>query len=386
MIPTTIMIQIALISLLFVTSLAWSQNAATPARIVCQTSSVLNTKLIQLRSDAGDTFRPPVISVMDPQNRPFREIVSQQIVYSDENLTIVFVAAVDSQNRFGVYKTEIKNAIKMSTSQFINFLPAKLRTYAGYSTDFNFSLFSFYKGNLLYPSNDTGKWRLLALSSGTVLKEWTHPVMVFNPVLRDQTITWTTTLNEDSNLHIYNIKTDSRDVVSFKDKVQVLDINKDEIVLVNYFNFDAQKRVYRVQTYNNGSSRVLYEGDSSQALYANFVSVGNNLIFTSEKTFVTSNQIQVSEAFLNVFDISKKVITQRIRYPQFLIDLMKKQSPISIRFLYSPMFNQNEILFSLNEMGGVVKYQFKTANWFYINYPQQENTCYSPTFVNVLSR
>lgn len=382
------MTKTALISIIFlVSSWAWSQNIATPTRIICQTSSPLNTKLIQLRSDAGDMFRPPVVNVLDPQNKPFKEIVSQQIVYSDDSMTIVFIAAVDSQNRFGVYKTEIRNAIKISTSQFINFLSPKLRALANYSLDFSFSLFSLYKGNLLYPSNETGKWRLIALNTGTVLKEWTHPVLVFNPILRDQVITWTTTLSDEgSNLHIYNIKSDTRDIVTFKDKIQVLEINKEEIILVNYYNFDSQKRIFRVQTYNRGSSRMLYEGDSSQSLIGNFVVAGNNLIFTSERAFIVNNQIQVSDASINVLDISKNTITQRIKYPQFLIDLIRKQSPLSIRLLNSPMFNQNEILFSLNEMGGLVKYQFKTANWFYINYPQQENTCYNPSTVSLLTR
>jgi hypothetical protein len=114
--------------------------------------------------------------------------------------------------------------------------------------------------------------------------------------------------------------------------------------------------------------------------------VGSNLIFTSEKTYITGNQIQVAEAFLNVYDVSKRQLTQRIKYPPILVELMRKQSPLTIQLLHSPMFNQNEILFSLNEMGGIVKYQFKTANWFYINYPVQENTCFNPSFAHLTAR
>ncbi|MBL7544206.1 MAG: hypothetical protein JNL11_10330 [Bdellovibrionaceae bacterium] len=378
------MIQALLVSTLFFSQFSWSQNVpSSPLRIICQATSVQNPKLLQMRSDAGDTSIPTLLLAMDPQNKPFKEIISHQIVYSDENLSIAFIAAVDSQNRFGVFKLEVKNTIKVSTSQFINLLPQKLRSLVNYSRDFSFSLFSFYKGNLLYPSSDSGKWRLISLSNGAVIKEWTHPVTVFNPMLRDQLVTWTSMANDGSHLYIYNLKTDTRDEVVFEDTLQVLNINKEEIVLVNFFDFDSHKRVTRVLSYNRGSTRVLYDLDSSMALFANFVSVGNNLIFTSEKTFVTNNQIQVAEAYLNVFDTSKKIITQRIKYPQILVDIMRKQTPANLRLLYAPMFNQNEILFSLNEMGGVVKYQFKTANWFYINYPVQENTCYNPSFINV---
>ncbi len=339
-----------------------------------------------MRSDAGDTQQPIILLAMDPQNKPFKEIVSHQVVYSDDNMTIAFLAAVDSQNQFGVFKYEIKNAAKVGTSQFINSLNPALRTFTKYSSDFNFSLFSFYKGTLLYPANDSGKWRLLALSTGTVVKEWTHPVQVFNPVFRDQMVAWTAVSKDGSHLYTYNLRTDTKDVVAYKDTIQVLNINKEEIILVNYFKFNATKQVLRIQDYINGATHVLYELDASQALYSNFVAVGPNLIFTSEKTFVTNSQIQVVEAYLNVFDLTKNVLTQRIKYPQILLDIMKKQSPLTIRLLHSPMFNLNEILFSLNEMGGLVKYQFKTANWFYINYPMVENTCFNPSFVNLIAR
>jgi hypothetical protein len=363
---------------------SWAQNiAAQPTRIICQTASNINTKILQLRSDAGDTFKPMLLQAMDPQNQPFKEFVSHQIVYSDDSLTIAFVAAVDSLNRFGVFKLEIKNAVKASSSQFINLLSPKLRNYVNYSRDFNFSLFAFHNGNLLYPANEMGKWRLLSLSNGSVIREWTHPIFLFNPTLGEQMITWTTAVADGSNLYIYNLRKEAKDIILFKDTVQVLGFNKEEITLVNYFNFDANKRVIRVHSYINGVTKIIYELDASRALYGNFVSAGTNLIFTSEKTFVINNQIQVSEAFLNVFDTAKKAIVQRIKYPQILIDLMRKQSPLTIRLLHSPMFNQNEILYSLNEMGGVIKYEFKTANWFYINYPVLENTCFNPSFVVV---
>ncbi len=378
------MIQLFIILTLFVSSPNWAQTLAKPTRIVCQTASNVNTKLIQLRSDAGDTFRPTLLLAMDPQNKPYKEIISHQIVYSDDNLTIAFVAAVDSLNRFGVFKLEIKNAAKISSSQFINLLSPKLRNFVNYSRgDFNFSLFSFYKSNLLYPSNEMGKWRLISLSTGTVVREWTHPVMLFNPMLGDQMITWTAAVADGSHLYTYNLRKETKDVIVFKDTVHVLGSNKEEITLVNYFNLDAAKRALRVHTYTNGTTRIIYELDGSQALYSNFTSVGTNLIFTSEKTFVSNNQIQVTEAFLNVYDTAKKAIVQRIKYPPFLVDLMKKQNPQTIRLLHSPMFNQNEILFSLNEMGGIIKYEFKTANWFYINYPVAENTCFNPSFVIV---
>lgn len=378
------MIQLFIILTLFVSSASWSQTAANPTRIVCQTASNINTKLIQLRSDAGDTFRPTLLLAMDPQNKPFKEILSHQIVYSDDNLTIAFLAAVDSLNRFGVFKLEIKNAIKISSSQFINLLSPKLRNFVNYSNgDFNFSLFSFYKGNLLYPSNEMGKWRLISLSNGSVVREWTHPAMLFNPMLGDQMITWTAAVADGSHLYTFNLGKETKDILVFKDTVQVLGLNKDEITLVNYFKLDANKRALRVHSYTNGTTRIIYELDGSQALYSNFTSVGTNLIFTSEKTFVRNNQIQVTEAFLNVYDTAKKAIVQRIKYPPFLVDLMRKQNPLSIRLLHSPMFNQNEILFSLNEMGGIIKYEFKTANWFYINYPVAENTCFNPSFVVV---
>tara|TARA_B110001454_G_C12723310_1_gene436549 strand:+ start:31575 stop:32714 length:1140 start_codon:yes stop_codon:yes gene_type:complete len=359
------------------------QTSAQPTRIICQTNSSINTRLLQLRSDAGDTFKPTLLTATDPQGQPFKEIISHQIVYSDDNLTIAFIAAVDSLNRFGIYKLELKSAIKASSSQIINLLNPKLRNYVNYSRDFNFSLFAYYKGNLLYPANENGKWRLLSLSKGSVIREWTHPVQLFNPTLGEQMITWTTVVPEGSHLYTYNLRKEAKDVIVFKDTVQVLGSNKDEITLVNFFNLDPNKRVLRVHTYSNGTTRIIYELDSSQALYNNFVSVGTNLIFTSEKTFVTNNQIQVSEAFLNVYDTAKKVVVQRIKYPQLLIDLMRKQSPLAIRLLHSPMFNQNEILFSLNEMGGVIKYEFKTTNWFYINYPVVENTCFNPSFTIV---
>lgn len=377
------MIQLFIILTFLAASFSWAQNPAQPTRIICQTASNVNTKLLQLRSDAGDTFKPTLLQAMDPQNKPYKEILSHQIVYSDGNLTIAFIAAVDSQNRFGVFKLEIKNATKISSSQFINLLSPKLRNYLNYSHDFNFNLFAFYKGNLLYPSNETGKWRLLSLNTGSVIKEWTHPVLLFNPMLSEQMITWTTAAQDGSHLYTFNIRKDVKDVVAFKNTVQVLGINKEEIILVNYFKFDANKRVLRIHSYTNGINKVIYELDGSQASFNNFVSFGNNLIFTSEKTFVSNNQIQVSEAYLNVYDSTKKVLTQRIKYPPFLIDLMRKQSPLTIRLLHSPMFNQNEILFSLNEMGGIIKYEFKTANWYYINYPVAENTCFNPSFVVV---
>lgn len=377
------MIQIFIILTLLTGSFGWTQTVAQPTRIVCQTASNINTKLLQLRSDVGDTFKPTLLLAMDPQNKPFKEIVSHQIVYSDDNLTIAFLAAVDSQNRFGVFKLEIKNAVKMGTSQFINSLSPNLRNYVNYSRDFNFSLFSFYKGNLLYPANENGKWRLLSLSTGTVIKEWTHPVLLFNPMLGDLMVTWTTAVPDGSHLYTFNLRKETKDIIVFKDTVQVLGFNKEEITLVNYFSLDANKRVLRVHIYNNGSNKIIYELDGSQALFNNFVSVGSNLIFTSEKTFISNNQIQVTEAFLNVYDTVKKTLVQRIKYPPLLLDLMRKQSPLTIRLLHSPMFNQNEILFSLNEMGGLIKYEFKTTNWFYINYPVTENTCFNPSFVTV---
>lgn len=377
---------LALFLTLFFTSFSWSQTIAPPVRVVCQTASSLNTKILQLRTDSGTAHTPILLLALDPQGKPFKEIVSTQAVYSDENLSITFLAAVDSQGRFGVFKYEVKTAVKVGTSQFINSLPPALKSFANYSRDFDFSLFSFYKGNLLYPANESGKWRLLALSTGTVLKEWTHPVMLFNPVLRDQMVTWTTATSDGSHLYTYNLKTDARDVVAYKNTIQVISVNKEEVILVNYFNFDAKKRVIRIQNYINGSTRVLYELDNSTALYNNFVAVGSNLIFTSEKTFVSNNQIQVAEAYLNVYDLNKNMIAQRIKYPQVLLDIMRKQSPLTIRLLHSPMFNLNEILFSLNEMSGIVKYQFKTANWFYINYPISESTCFNPSFVTLIAR
>lgn len=378
------MIQLFITFTLFASSVGWTQTLAKPTRIICQTASNVNTKLIQLRSDAGDTFRPTLLLAMDPQNKPYKEIISHQIVYSDDNLTIAFLAAVDSLDRFGVFKLEIKNAIKMSSSQFINLLSPKLRNLVNYAHgDFNFSLFSFHKGNLLYPSNEMGKWRLISLSNGSVIREWTHPVVLFNPMLGDQMVTWTAAASKGSQLYTFNLRKKTKDIVVFKDIVQVLGFNKEEITLVNYFSLDSSKRALRVHTYMNGTTRIIYELDGSRALYSNFTSVGTNLIFTSEKTFIINKQIQVTEAFLNVYDSAKKVISQRIKYPPFLVDLMRKQSPQTIRLLHSPMFNQNEILFSLNEMGGIIKYEFKTANWFYINYPVAENTCFNPSFVIV---
>lgn len=391
MVVRTIMIRLfititALLVITFINTLAWAQTVVTPIRITCQTNSNLNTKLIQLRSDAGDTFKPPILTIMDPQRKPFKEIVSHQIVYGDDNITIVFVAAIDSENRFGVFKVDIKNAIKTNSSQFINLLPPKLRSYVNYSRDFNFSLFSLLKGNLLYPSNDNGQWRLISLRSGSVINEWTHSALLFNPVLKDEMATWTGTTGDASQLYVYNFKTNSKEIVTFKDVIQVLNINKNEVILANIFILDANKRIIRIQNYINGSTKILYELDASMALFGNFVSSGTNLIFTSEKTFVSGTQIQVVEAYLNVLDVTKQVITQRIKYPPILVELMKKQPVTNLKLLNSPMFNQNEILFSLDEMGGIVKYEFKTANWFYIRYSSQENTCFNPSYVSVLGR
>lgn len=385
MVVTSPMTQLLSI-LLFFASFAWAQTTFTPIRVACQTSTVLSTKIVQLRSDAGDTFKPPLMNIVDPQNKPFKEIVSHQIVYGDDNITILFVAGIDSQNRFGVFKVDIKNVMKTNSSQFINSLSPKLRAFANYSRDFNFSLFSLFNGRLLYPSNETGQWRLLSLNNGAVIKEWNHTALLFNPVLKEQMATWTTTNGETSQLYIYNFKSDARDIVNYKDKIQVLNINKEELILINYYILDANKRVLRIQNYINGSTKLLYELDASNALYSNFVSVGTNLIFTSEKSVVSGTQIQVAEAYLNVYDTAKKVVTQRIKYPQFLIDLMKKQTATNLKFLNSPMFNQTEILFGLDEMGGLVKYQFKTAGWFYISYPGPENSCYNPSFVSVPGR
>ncbi len=388
MVVKTIMIQLP-IALFFIAAslLSFSTKAqqtdVTPIRIICQTTSFVNSQMLQLRSDAGDTFKPPLLTILDPAGKPFKEIDSHQIVYGDDNVTIVFVAAVDSQNRFGVYKVVIQNLIKTSSSQFLNLLPIALRNFVTYSRDFNFTLFSMFNGALLYPSNEAGQWRMIALGTGAVVKEWTLTPLLFNPVLKDQMATWTLANGETSQLYTYNFKTDARDVVNFKDKIQVLNINKEEIVLVNYFMLDAKKRTIRVQSFINGSTRVLYELDASTALFGNFVSVGTSLMFTSEKTSVVGTQVQVAEAYLNVLDTTKNLITQRIKYPPILVDLMRKQTAASLKFLDSPMFNQSEVLFSLDEMGGVVKYQFKTGNWFLIHYPNQENSCYNPSYVTI---
>lgn len=358
---------------------------AQALRISCEVSQKSNNQLSFWRSDAGDSFYPNIYTFKDPNNLPFKEILTQQVVYSTDDSLIVFIAAEDSNGQPGVYKAEINNSLKNYQIQFLNSLPTNTKELKKAITKTQFRLFSYYQGYFLYPSNQLGQWTLINLKNGSVLKQWNQRLNTFNPLFKDQLITWTRLENQKTYIDIFNLKTNSLEIISLKDDVQVLDHKKNEIFFMNTFKLisKSQNTKIRLQSYSQGITKLIQEFNSQNADYDNFMMIQNYLFFTSEKTIGTEAPYGVVEAQLNIYDYKNKVFAKKIAYAPFLLDLLKKYGNKTNGLLQTPNWSNQEIIFSLNSLGGLIKFNFSNQNWLYLGYPFAGNACFNPSYSSI---
>lgn len=356
----------------------------TPGRIACEIQKNNNSKMNFPRSDANETIYPFIYNLKDSFNEAFKNILSQQIVYSNEDLIILFVAAEDSKGNLGVYRVEINNALKILKTQLINRLPIKLKELKEtYNLRVPFNLFSFNKGLLLFPSNEIGVWKLLNLSTGTMLHQWTHPVGFINPQIKESYVSWTHIEPEKTQLFVYDLKSDSTKIFKSKETIHFLNVHKNNLYYLDITRVDTVNSFIRVLSYINGSIKVVLELSTSTADYDNFLMVSNFLFFTSQKLLSTKSPTSVLEAQVNVFDFNKNTVVQKIKYSNFLVALLKKYGTQQPKLLSHPLWNQNELIFTLNNLGGLIKFNYAAKQWYYIGYPYEGNTCFNPSFVNI---
>lgn len=373
----------AILSLLFfVLSSSLAQNNY-PARIACELQNSNNVRMTFPRSDANETVYPYIYTLKDNSGEVFKNIISQQIVYSTEDVIILFVAAEDIKGKLGVYRIEINNALKVAKTQFLNALPAKVREYQNPTSVIPFSLFATAKGLLLFPANEIGVWKLINLNTGSVVHQWNHPIGFHNPQIKENFVSWTFKDADKTQLYVHDLKNDGSKVFNSKGEVQFLNSYKNELYYLTIVNLDLNKKIYRVLSYLNGNTQLKFELDSVNADYDNFLMVNAAIFYTSQKTISKKKPSAVLEAQLNIYDASKGLLAQKIKYATFMVELLKKYSGQEFKLLHQPLWNQNEVIFSLNEIGGLVKFNYSLKQWFYIGYPYEGNTCFNPSLIGL---
>lgn len=355
-----------------------------PARLSCELQRNNNARMTFPRSDANETIYPFIYNLKDQNNEAFKSILSQQIVYSTEDVMVIFIAAQDAKDNLGVYRLEINNPLKTVKTQFINALPAKLKELKDtYSSQIPFSLFSYSKGLFLFPSNEMGVWKLIDLTTGNVVHQWTHPIGFHNPQIKDSFVSWTIKDLDKTQLYLHDLKSDTSKVIKTRYDIQFLNFYKNTLYYLEIVKFEKGKKSYRVLSLASGSTKLVLELDSTNADYSNFLMVNNALFYSSEKLLSKKLPTGVLEAQVNVFDVSKNIISQRIKYSIFMVELLKKYGAQEFRLISNPMWNQNELIYSLNQIGGVVKFNFSLKQWYYIGYPYEGNTCFNPSLVTI---
>lgn len=362
-----------------------AQTLPPAARVACELQKTNNSKMTFPRSDANETIYPYIYNLKDQNNESFKSILSQQIVYSTDDVIIVFIAAQDSEDNLGIYRVEINNALKSVKTQFLNSIPDKLKEIKeSYSSEIPFTLFAFNKGLLLYPSNDAGVWKLINLTNGGLVHQWNHPVGLYNPEIKDKYVSWTAKDADKAQLFLHDLKNDNSKIITTKTDIQFLNFYQNSIYYLEIAKLEA-KKTFRILTITPTATKLILELDAANADYSNFLMVNNAIFYTSEKLFNTKLPASVMEAQVNVFDISKNTISQKVKYAIFMVELLKKYGTPQFRLISNPMWYQNELIYTLNSVGGMVKFNFTRKQWFYIGYPYEGNTCFNPTFININS-
>lgn len=364
---------------------ALAQTLPPSARIACELQKTNNAKMTFPRSDANETIYPFIYTLKDTNNEPFKGILSQQIVYSTDDVMILFIAAQDSDDKLGVYRIEINNPLKSVKTQFLNSLPDKLKEIKeNYNSEIPFNLFAFNKGLLLYPSNESGVWKLINLTNGGLIHQWNHPVGFYNPQIKDKYVSWTAKDAEKAQLFLHDLKNDNSKIITTKTDIQFLNFYQNNIYYLEVLKLES-KKTYRILNISATNTKLILELDSANASYSNFLMINNAIFYTSEKLLNAKLPASVMEAQVNVFDVGKNTMTQKIKYAIFMVELLKKYGTPQFRLISHPMWYQNELIYTLNGVGGMVKFNFNRKQWFYIGYPYDGNTCFNPTFININS-
>lgn len=362
-----------------------AQSLPPAARVACELQKTSNSKMTFPRSDANETIYPYIYNLKDQNNESFKSILSQQIVYSTDDVIIVFIAAQDSEDKLGIYRVEINNALKSVKTQFLNAIPDKLKEIKeSYSSEIPFTLFAFNKGLLLYPGNDAGVWKLINLTNGGLVHQWNHPIGFYNPQIKDKYVSWTAKDSDKAQLFLHDLKNDNSRIITTKTDIQFLNFYQNSLYYLEIAKLES-KKTYRVLSISPTATKLVFELDAANADYTNFLMVNNAIFYTSEKLFNTKLPASVMEAQVNVFDASKNAISQKVKYAIFMVELLKKYGTPQFRLISNPMWYQNELIFTLNSVGGMVKFNFSRKQWFYIGYPYEGNTCFNPTFININS-
>lgn len=373
-----------LLFLIFISTFQVFAQNNYPARLSCELQKNSNARMTFPRSDANETIYPFIYNLKDQSNEAFKSILSQQIVYSTDDVIVVFIAAQDAKDNLGVYRLEINNPLKTVKTQFINALPAKLKELKEtYSSQIPFNLFSYSKGLFLFPSNEVGVWKLIDLTSGNVVHQWAHPIGFHNPQIKDSFVSWTMRDQDKVQLYLHDLKSDTSKIIKTRYDIQFLNFYKNILYYLEIARFEKGKKTYRVLSHSSASTKLVLELDSANADYSNFLMVNNALFYSSEKLTSRKTPTGVLEAQINVFDVTKNIISQRVKYSNFMVELLKKYGSQEFRLISNPLWNQNELIYSLNQIGGVVKFNFSFKQWYYVGYPYEGNTCFNPTLVTI---
>jgi hypothetical protein len=354
----------------------------TPARLSCLLQKTNSHQMTFPRLDALETSYPFIYTLTDTKNNAFKNILSHQIVYSSDDVFVVFIAAEDSQGSFGVYRIEINNSLKLAKTQFLNYLPPKLKELKNLSTEIPYHLFALSKGLLLYPANEIGVWKLINLSTGAMVHQWIQPIGFHNPQIMENYAAWTYKETTKTQLILHDLNSDGTQIVGVKGDIQLLNVYKNNIFYLNIENTGLNSKTYRAISSRFGVQKIYFQLNSANANYYNFLMVNNVIFYSSEKSASKTDPSAIIEAQINVFDVTKNRLTQTTKYANFMVDLLKKFGTAPFRLLHQPLWNRNEIVFSLNEIGGLVKYNYTTQQWYYLGYPYEGNTCFEPTLIN----
>lgn len=354
----------------------------TPSRLSCLLKKTNSYQMTFPRLDALETSYPFIYTLTDTNNNAFKNILSHQIVYSSDDVFVVFIAAEDTQGSLGVYKIEINNSLKLAKTQFLNYLPSKLKELKNLSTEIPFHLFAFSKGLLLYPADRMGVWKLINLTTGALVHQWIQPVGFHNPQIMENYAAWTYKEPTKTQLILHDLNHDGTQIVGVKGEIQLLNIYKNDIFYLNVEDTGPKSKTFRAISSRFGIQKIYFQLNSTNADYHNFLMVNNVIFYSSEKRASKTDPSAIIEAQINVFDVTKNRLTQTTKYANFMVDLLKKFGSTPFRLLHQPLWNQNEIVFSLNEIGGLVKYNYTTQQWYYLGYPYEGNTCFEPTLIN----
>ncbi|MCK6596881.1 MAG: hypothetical protein L6Q37_00840 [Bdellovibrionaceae bacterium] len=370
--------------LLFTSQILSAQNMPPTLRLACESEKINSAYMQFPTSDSSELGLLFNYKLKDTTNEPFKNIISQKIFYSNDDLIIIFVAAEDSKGNLGVYRVEVNNSLKISRTIFINSIPLYYKNMKTTSGSYASSLFYADKDRLLYPSNEAGLWKLIRIKDNDVVGQWNHVVPFQDPKISDTFATWTYKDKEKTYLYIYSLKTEESKLLNLKDDVYVLGSYKNELYFVNTVTVENDKKIYRVLSFSSQGSKLLLELDSSVATYANFLMVNNYIFFTSERKMISNKvTIGVIEAQLNTYDIAKNTVTQKIKYSPLMTELVKKLGNTQEQLLNNPIWNQGEIIYSLGDIGGIIKYNFVLKQWFYFKLSLKSVKCFNPSATTV---